>query len=234
MGIVIRRLLFVALTLPMAAWAAAQLSNIPNVEYNPLLVMNAQVQKDLKLSPQGAAKIQNAFMEEAMKLLPVVTSGAPNSKPLTAEQRTQKTLAGIAKMQARIAGMLTPTQRVRLRQLTLQSIGPSAVLQPKVASALGLSATQKSKLLSAISASNARLAAQMKNGRSMSDWQQNMGQMTKLQNQAKAEGNKALMATLTASQKAKWKAMLGKPLPLSGFLGAGSMGGMFGAPGHRP
>ena len=227
MGIVTLRILATAsLALVSAASAVAQIPGfpqIPNIEYNPLLLMNPQVQKELRLSPTNASKVQTTFMSEAMKILPVVTS-QPGKARLSPAERNRRTFAAVNVMVGRLAALLTPPQRVRLRQLTLQSIGPAAVLQPKVGAALGLTGGQRSSLMRSISDSNARMAGQMQNGRTVRDWQARMPELTRLQNAAKAEGNQALMATLTASQRAKWKAMLGKPFTLSGFLGVGPMG----------
>lgn len=194
---------------------------LPNIEYNPLLLINAAVQKELKLSPAAAGKVQSAFMEEAMKLMPVVTGGS-NGKPLPPATRTKMMLAGVQKMQTRLAGMLNPTQRTRLRQLTLQSIGPAAVLQPKVATQLGLSPAQKSRLQSSLTAANQKIASGSMQGSTPQDFRARMSQMSKLQAQAKAVGERALSATLTAPQKAKWRSMLGRPFKMSGFLGAGN------------
>ncbi|RYG25422.1 hypothetical protein EON82_07200 [bacterium] len=194
---------------------------LPNIEYNPVLLINAAVQKELKLSPANAAKVQNAFMEEAMKLLPVVTGGQ-SGKPVPQAERMKAMMAGVTKMQTRLASMLTPPQRARLRQLTLQSIGPAAVLQPKVATQLGLTPAQKSRLQASISAANQKIAAGSMQGRTQQDFQAQLQKMGKLQAAAKVAGDKALAATLTAPQKAKWRAMLGRPFKMSGFLGAGS------------
>lgn len=228
MGIVLRRLLATSILLPFAAVSAlAQFSMIPDLEYNPLLILDAKVQKELRIAPAAGAKLNNAFMEEAFKILPAITS-SPDTKPISPQQRTKLMLEGIKRMQTRLASMLTPPQRGRLRQLTLQSIGPAAVLQPKVAASLGLSSTQRNRLLDSISAANARVASKLQSGQSSDQWQKQMGEMIKLQNLAKAEGNRALGATLTPAQKAKWKAMLGKPFPMTGFLGAGGLGQMLG------
>jgi hypothetical protein len=194
---------------------------LPNIEYNPLLLINAAVQKELKLSPTAASKVQSAFMEEAMKLLPVVTGGS-NGKPLPQAQRGKMMLAGVQKMQTRLASMLNPSQRTRLRQLTLQSIGPAAVLQPKVATQLGLSPTQKTRLQSSLSAANTKIASGSMQGSNPQDFQARMRQMAKLQAQAKVAGERALSATLTTPQKAKWRSMLGRPFRMDGFLGAGN------------
>ena len=127
-------------------------------------------------------------------------------------------------MEGTLAAMLTPVQRARWRQLTLQSIGASAALQPKVASSLGLTPGQRARLGAAISDANSGVASGLRNGISANQLKNRMPEMTRLQNEAKAKGNQALLAILTPAQRAKWRAMLGRPLPLAGFLGAPAMG----------
>ncbi|RYG40159.1 hypothetical protein EON79_23085, partial [bacterium] len=75
-------------------------------------------------------------MTEAYKILPTVTS-EPGKPRLSPTERNRRTFAAIGGMQNRLAALLTKPQRVRLRELTLQSIGPAAVLQPKVSTILG-------------------------------------------------------------------------------------------------
>jgi len=218
-----------ALFLLLASSAVAQLPGmslpggmkLPNIEYNPVLLINPTIQKELKLSPAGAAKVQNAFMEEAMKLLPAITGGG-NGKPMPQAAKMKLMMEGVKKMQTRLASMLNPVQRTRLRQLTLQSIGPAAVLQPNVAKQLGLTATQQSRLKTSILAANSKIAAGSVQGRTQQEFQGQLQRMGKLQEQAKVVGERALNATLTAPQKAKWRSMLGRPFKMSGFLGAGN------------
>ena len=225
MGIVIPRpLAAVALLALAAASSPAQLpdlTKLANVEYNPLLLINGQVQRELGLAPARAGAIQKAFFDEAYKIMPALT-GQGGRTAGTAE-RTARIFAGVQHMQNRLAAMLTPPQRVRLRQLTLQSIGASAALQPKVSARLGLSAVQRQRLATSVSASNARVAARIQRGMSGRDLQDRMPEMTRLQAQAKEEGNRALLAILTPAQRTKWRAMLGRPFNLNGFLGVGAL-----------
>ena len=194
------------------------LASIPTVEYNPLLFINPQVQKELRLSPTVASKLQTTFMQEAFKILPTL-NGESSGKRLTEAERTKRTLAAIGVMEKRLAAMLTPAQKLRMRQLTLQSIGATAVLQPKVASTLGLSNGQKARLATSVSDANEGVAARMRGGMSA----ERMPELTRLQNEAKAKANRSLLAILTPAQRTKWKAMLGKPFKMSGFLGAPAM-----------
>ncbi len=226
MGIVKGRLLFAGALLSLTLLAQAQLPvDLPNVEYNPLLLINASVQRELKMSPQVAANVQNAFMQQALKLAPYAMGGAPQGqRPLTPQQNKAMLYRGIERMQTSLTAMLNPSQRVRLRQLTLQSIGPSAVLQPKVASALALTAPQRSKLESALGAANAKMANDLSNNRTAQTMKARMDQMAVLQAQAKAAGARVLAVNLSSSQRAKWQAMLGKPFKLTGFLGSGNLG----------
>lgn len=201
--------------------------DLPNIEYNPVLLMNPSVLNELHLSPAMKQKVNSTFMDEAMKLLPAITGGS-SGKPPTPEQRRSIMMKGITHMQSTLAALLTPPQRTRLRQLTLQSIGPAAVLQPKVATALGLSSSQRSSLQTSLSAANSKIASGNIAATSQSNVNQKLQQMGRLQAEAKAAGERALSATLTPAQKTKWRSMLGKPFPLQGFLGVGNGMSMFG------
>ena len=224
MGIVTRRLLVPSLLALATVSARAQFGGLPvqNVEYNPLLFINPQIQRELRLSPAAAAGVQKAFMDEAFKIMPILTGGG--GKTTGTQERTRRIFAGVQHMQTRLASMLTTPQRLRLRQLTLQSIGASAALQPKVAAQLGLSKAQRNRLGEAVSAANDAVASKMQRGMSGRDLQNRMPEMTRLQAQAKAQGNQALLTILTPAQRSKWKAMLGKPFNLNGFLGVGALG----------
>ena len=227
MVIVMRRIFATwTLLLVAAAWAAAQFPgglNLPNIEYNPVLLINPGVQKELKLSPTAAANVQSVFMSDAMKLLPAIQRGA-GGNAMSPQQRTKTMFDGVARMQSRLAALLSPAQRLRLRQLTLQSIGPGSVLQPKVATQLGLSSAQKTRLTNAFAVANKALAVDMTSKHNTAQgWQNDMGRLAKVQAQAKAASNKALFATLTPAQQSKWKAMLGRPFAMSGFMGAGNI-----------
>lgn len=223
MAIVIRRALAPLLLLSVAASPSlAQipgLAGIPNVEYNPLLVINPKVQKELGLSPAKASQIQRAFFEEGGRFLSVLGNGSGKAS-LTPQERSRRMMAGVEHMESRLAGMLTPPQRVRLRQLTLQSLGASAALQPRVLVQLGLSEGQKGRLVSAVTDANQAVANRMRGGIN----QGTIVEMTRLQSEAKTKGDRALLAILTPAQRTKWKTMLGRPFNLSGFLGVGSMG----------
>lgn len=89
---------------------------------------------------------------------------------------------------------LTPAQRGRLAQIDLQWEGPAAVItRPVIAEALGLSADQRRTLSQAVSQRHA---------------QRDRGEASPASERPLAE---VVLATLTAEQKNKWKAMLGRP-----------------------
>lgn len=210
---------------PMAAMRSA------NLEYNPGLIFNPAVHKELKLSPAVASKLSNIVMSEGMKLLPMMSGGG--SSPAQQQKAAQAALQSFQAMQSKIAAALTPAQRKRLREITLQSIGPAAVLQPKVAASLGLSSGQKSRLQTSFSKISAGAFSSLsamkppKAGQSPDPaaWKAQMKKLEAAQKQARARSDAALGAVLTAPQKAKWKAMLGRPMNLTGLAGVGNIFG---------
>ena len=55
-----------------ASFAGAQVPADPfgaNVQYMPTLLLNPKVQKELRVSPQVASKVQGILMEEGMKMM---------------------------------------------------------------------------------------------------------------------------------------------------------------------
>lgn len=223
--------LFLLLIAAVGAFAQMGGMKPPTVLHNPALLMNPAVQKDLKLSPAVAQKAQGVLMEEGMKMMPLLTGGAQGAKGKSPADRTammKQIFAAYNRMEARTLALLTPSQQARLKQLTLQSLGASAALQPKVAAELGLTAAQKSTLGTKIATIQKSAYSAMSGGQaSPQDWQVRMRQFAAKQQAAKAASEKALLAVLTPAQEKKWNAMLGKRLPLTGAFGmGGAIGGM--------
>ena len=100
--------------------------------------------------------------------------------------------------EAEVDAILTPSQRVRLRQIALQSEGPAAFREPEVVEALGLTPGQRER----IRAIEEEIL---------------FGQMRELQSgKAPEEAGKPAMerilAVLTAEQARRWKEMAGEPI----------------------
>jgi hypothetical protein len=136
-------------------------------------------------------------------------------------------MAAYNRMESRTLALLTPTQKVRLRQLSLQTLGPMALLQPNVGAEVGLTKPQQAKLQDVIAKENKLLFTGMSSGGKTNDMnalQARMKAMAQRQKAARDASEAALAKILTAKQRAKWASMLGKRLD----LGAMGMGSMFG------
>jgi hypothetical protein len=208
-------------------------SDQPNSDYVPTLLFNPDVQKDMHMSPALVKKEQSIFMEQAMAMLPLVMnkqgkgSGAAGASPFGQGADTKKVLDAVHAMMAKVVEPLSASQRTRFHELTLQYIGPTALLQPKIEKQLGLTSAQQEKLSTLITTSSERIRASIR-GPGTSGINPNMlTQMGPAQAQARAAEERKLPSILTSAQLAKWKALQGKPLPsvtdnnkmVSGLLG---------------
>ena len=108
--------------------------------------------------------------------------------------------------EAEVDAILTPSQRVRLRQIALQSEGPAAFREPEVVEALGLTPGQRERIR-AIEEELRRSArcARCRSGKTPED--------------AGKPAMERILAVLTADQARRWKEMAGEPIvgPLSPF-----------------
>ena len=85
-----------------------------------------------ELSARAAARWRDAF-------------GVPDSLPPPAE-RIRIGLEQARANEAEIDAILTPPQRLRLRQIALQSEGPAAFREPEVVEALDLTPAQRERI----------------------------------------------------------------------------------------
>ncbi|MDY3552077.1 sigma-70 family RNA polymerase sigma factor [Gemmata sp. JC717] len=104
------------------------------------------------------------------------------------------------------AEILKPEQMRRLKQLSLQAMGPVALLDRRVIRALGLSAEQEDKIEAVAppdrSKNGGTLAVQIVNGR-----------VKDLETERDKGAWEAALKVLTAEQRAKWDSLVGKVLP---------------------
>ena len=173
------------------------------------LLENKDVQKDLKLSADQVAKIDELAKKQK-------------------DMRDAKDFKGMVEFakssKKTIDELLSADQAKRVKQLQLQQRGAGAFGDEKVASELNLTDEQKSKLKD-ISKSYAEKRAEAFKG-----FKDNREQATK----KLAEINKAMLddavAVLNAEQQTKWRAMLGEPFAgtLPPAFGPGGFGGFQG------
>lgn len=150
------------------------------------LVYRPEVQTELKLTAAQKATLAKLRSNMMAKMQPK-NGKRPDPKAMGAEMQ---------KAQASIDKLLSAAQKQRLGQLRLQRSGAFALLEPSVAKQLGLTAAQKTK----IEAIQKAAFKPPTNGQ-----RPNFNRAT-----LDATKNK-MLGVLSAAQKTKWKAMLGKP-----------------------
>jgi serine/threonine protein kinase len=162
--------------------------------------------------------------------------GLKNLRPLSQEQRQQRTLEVARTTEKAVAAILTPQQAARLRQIALQlrQRGPGGFTTPEVADALKLTKAQKGRIRTiqeeAILDGLNRMVPGGPGCRPHEVWKEVQDKLMD-----------KVMVVLTAEQKARWRELTGKPIagnirfmpgpPLGGppLLGPGPGG--FGPPG---
>jgi hypothetical protein len=202
-----------AISAPVAAQLPPGLQGL-SADYMPLIFINPRVAADMHLSPAVAQKEQTLFFQQGMALLPMFMNQS-GGKAGNKSEMMGKVLAAFKKMQESSLAPLSPAQRVRYRQLTLQFEGPAALVEPKVAHSLGLSEGQKSQLASAFYASSHEMQKKFQTmkvstgGNAMS----NLTSIQDVQAKSRIANEKRAKAILTSSQWSKWTALQGKKLP---------------------
>ena len=107
--------------------------------------------------------------------------------------------------EAEVDAILTPSQRVRLRQIALQSEGPAAFREPEVVEALGLTPAQRERIRAIEDEALFGQIREMQSGRPLED--------------AGKPAMERILAVLTAEQARRWNELAGEPIrgPLSAF-----------------
>ncbi len=154
------------------------------------LIRRSDVQKELALTAAQKTKI-----EAALK----------TTRPKEGEKFDRaKMEAAMKKAEATINATLTAAQKSRLKQLSYQRMGVAGVMMPEVATALGLTSTQKTKITGIYQAEMKKVIGTPKPGeRPQFDRAKMEAAMKRIETQVNA--------ALTATQKSKWTAMKGKP-----------------------
>ncbi len=180
-------------------------------------LMMPGVQKELGLSPATTKKI-DAKMSTFMR--PMTPQKSANGKPPSQEQMMsefQKRMKDMQKAQAECVAMLTPAQKTRLRQISIQQIGAGAMLSSDVRKELALTPAQEKKIGDVLQQSYQSMGRTMPRNSTAStpEAQRKVFQeMMAKQEQIKLQTTKNAEATLTPAQRTKWKAIQGKPFKI--------------------
>jgi hypothetical protein len=154
-----------------------------------LLLSRPDVRADLGMNPAQTAEARRAISELHAKAASL--RGKTGAEAIAARRAIDE------EQRRRLEALLSPEQQDRLVQIDLQWEGPSALISRKmVAEALNLDDRQRATLAQAVSDRDRRRAQAPDRG----------GDERQLAEQA--------LAILTEPQRARWRAMLGRPLAI--------------------
>lgn len=178
----------------------------------PRLLLNPQVQAELKMTEEQVAKVREAlggpggpggrggFGGGAGGAGGAGGRGGFGGDP---QQREQMRL----EQEKKIKEILSAEQFKRYQEISLQQEGPSALARKEVADKVGLSDSQREKINAILEEQRATMRDMFQGGGGGGDRQAMMETMQKM----REETNAKLLAVLTSEQKKTWEGMLGKP-----------------------
>lgn len=178
------------------------------------MFQNEAVKKELKLTPAQVTKL------EALNARPAGGPGAPGGQGRAGQGGQggpgggQRDPAARAKMMAerdaKIKGILNATQYKRYHELRLQQQGPSALTDPATAKLVGLTKAQQDKVAAIQTKAMESMRSQFQGG-----GQPDREKMRAAFEKMRKDTETKILGTLTAPQKTKWNALLGKPFKFS-------------------
>jgi len=193
-----------------------------------MLLRMPEVQQELKMTPPQIEKL-NAKQDEVRNAMQEAFQGAggPGAFGNMSPEEREKLFAKVREIQSKaVADILDSTQQKRLRQLEIQMQGAAALNNPEVATALGITADQRTKIAAvqreAMEAQ--RAAMQGIDFRNMSD--EDRQKLGARMQEARRQTEAKILALLTDAQRARFKEMQGAPFKFPEMRGFG-----FGGPG---
>ncbi len=151
---------------------------------------------DLRLDPAQRAKVADLSARARKRWLEAF--GNPARLPPRA-RRVPLALEQARANEAEVDAILTPSQRRRLRQLSLQSEGVGAFREPEVVEALGLSSVQRERIRAI---EEEVLFGQMRE----------IQQSGRVSDEADRPAVDRILATLTPEQVRRWNELAGEPI----------------------
>ena len=153
-------------------------------------VRNEQIVKELGLTEDQVKKITAAVPE--------------GMRDMSDEDRAK----AVTKLEADVKAVLTPAQNKRIGEIRLQMSGTRALTQPEVVKELGLSEEQVKNIEAALEVPRPEGGGQTPGGEQPSD--EERAKRREALMKAREAANAKALAVLTAEQKKRWDAMLGK------------------------
>jgi eukaryotic-like serine/threonine-protein kinase len=150
---------------------------------------------DLRLDDGQRAKVADLSARAGRRWMDAF--GDPAHLPLPAE-RVRLALEQARDNEAEVDAILTPSQRVRLRQIALQSEGPTAFREPEVVDALGLTPGQRERIRAIEEESVFSQMREVQSG--------------KAPEESGKPAMERIVAVLSAEQARRWKELAGEPI----------------------
>lgn len=227
-----RTLITIAGFITLAASALADQfdSNLASIQ----LLQDKRVQKELKVSEAQRSKMNahaQAFNKQAETYRQEMMKKAESNKNVQPDRDREMKM--LTSLKAKVLGELSSTQVKRLREISLQAVGVTALGETEVAKRVGLSAAQKTKVQNLVKKgledannlvqlANRKAEQSLKPAKTQAEvvkWQQDFQkraeqEQKKIQPQIEKIRNQTIssvMAVLDTKQKAAWKALLGNP-----------------------
>lgn len=195
--------LAVVLTAPaLAQRAGADGGNQQIAFLSYLSLSNKSVQDELKLTDDQKAALQKIKDERT-------EAGKKVRKDLDREAKMAAALAIVDKASKAAEKILKPTQAKRLKQITLQRMGPRALTFPAIQKELKLTEKQVAEI-KGIHAAGAKLQEQLKKAGSDREKRREVfNTYRKIIQEMRAKADEEIVKVLTPQQKKKWQEMQG-------------------------
>jgi hypothetical protein len=167
------------------------------------LLWRPEVVADLGLTPEQTAALRAGAAEEWVRAAELFR----DLHDLPGDQQAARFAEFHRRREQRLAAVLTPQQRDRLRQLSLQREGPAALTRPEIADALGLDPGQRTALEATARRTGERMTALYADAHAGLGREEFARRRAALQSAAAEE----IAAVLTEAQADAWRGMLGPP-----------------------
>jgi len=195
------------LTMACASAAPVATSSADSISYMPVLLNQPEIHKDLKISPVQDARINVIRAECRAKVGVLSAEGLLD--PLLAPVALKNLPRYQASCNRRVLAVLTPSQRVRFREIERQFHGGLFLLSPSEQNLLKLTPEQRHKIAEIRSVDATKAAEVQQAFRE--------GKKTQLRREMDLHRihrttARSLLAVLTPEQKKVWLASLGTPL----------------------
>ncbi len=162
-----------------------------------------EVKKELKITAAQSKKLDTALQPQAAAggRRPQGGPGGPGGNDQAARAKRN------AERDAKIKGILNATQFKRYHELRLQQQQAGALGDSATGAKIGLSKAQQDKIRAIQTKATESLRAKFQGGAQRPDMDKMRAAFAKM----RQDTNAKILATLSAPQKAKWTALLGKP-----------------------